>query len=61
MTSLELFYRFGVALVIGILIGMEREYAKPNDKKMFAGVRTFALLSLVGCSGALLVEITETS
>ncbi len=61
MTSLELFYRFGVALVIGILIGMEREYAKPNDEKMFAGVRTFALLALVGCTGALLVDITETS
>lgn len=60
MAPTELFYRFGVALVIGILIGMEREYAKPDGEKMFAGVRTFALLALVGCSGALLVDITDT-
>jgi uncharacterized membrane protein (DUF4010 family) len=58
MTQLELFYRFGIALVIGILIGMEREHAKPGDEKMFAGVRTFALLALAGCTAALLVEVT---
>ena len=58
MTQLELFYRFGVALFIGILIGMEREHAKPGGEKMFAGVRTFALLALAGCTGALLVAVT---
>ena len=61
MTQTELFYRFGVALIIGILIGMEREHAKPDDEKMFAGIRTFALLALAGCTGALLVDVTGTA
>jgi uncharacterized membrane protein (DUF4010 family) len=55
-----LFYRFGVALFIGILIGLQREYSydeesKPGEKT-FAGVRTFALLGLMGCSAALAAE-----
>jgi len=61
MAPIELFYRFGVALVVGSLIGMEREFAKPDGEKMFAGVRTFALLALVGCAGALLVDVTGTA
>ena len=61
MTQTELFYRFGVALIIGILIGMEREHDKPDGEKMFAGVRTFALLALAGCTGALLVDVTGTA
>ncbi len=61
MTQTELFYRFGVALIIGILIGMEREHAKPDGERMFAGIRTFALLALAGCTGALLVDVTGTA
>jgi uncharacterized membrane protein (DUF4010 family) len=57
----ELFYRFGAALVIGILIGMERERAAElRDMKLFAGVRTIALLALAGCTGALLSDITAS-
>jgi uncharacterized membrane protein (DUF4010 family) len=55
----ELFYRFATALVIGILIGMERERAAElRDLKLFAGVRTIALLALAGCAGGLLSDIT---
>lgn len=59
----SLFYRFGVSLFIGVLIGLQREYASEvHDaseirSETFAGVRTFALMSLVGCTAALLTEL----
>lgn len=57
----ELFYRFGIALLIGFLVGLQREYdydtsEKPDDKQ-FAGVRTFSLIGLTGCSAAFLSEL----
>lgn len=48
-----LFARFGLALVLGFLIGLERERDKPV---IFAGMRTFALISLLG---ALLSFVSE--
>lgn len=52
-----LFYRFGAALAIGLLIGLEREHAASREQeKIFAGVRTFPLLSLAGCAAMLLSE-----
>lgn len=61
MPQHTLFYRFGVALFIGLLIGLQREYSydetgKP-DEKTFAGVRTFALMGLAGCSAAFLADL----
>lgn len=53
----DLFYRFAIALVIGVLIGLERENAaKDQGTKIFAGIRTFALIALAGCTGALLSD-----
>jgi uncharacterized membrane protein (DUF4010 family) len=53
----ELFVRFGVALSIGILIGLQREYAYDEpDHKLFAGVRTFALMGLLGCTAAMISQ-----
>jgi uncharacterized membrane protein (DUF4010 family) len=58
MEQLDLFYRFGAALVIGILVGLQREYSHGDpSKELFAGVRTFALMSLVGCTAGLVAEI----
>lgn len=37
-----------IALFIGILIGLEREHSKPKDEKIFAGIRTFPLISTFG-------------
>ncbi len=52
-----LFYRYGAALAIGLLIGLEREHAASREhEKVFAGVRTFPLLSLAGCIGMMLSE-----
>ena len=46
----SLFLRFGVAVLIGILVGMQREYSFGEpEKEHAAGVRTFALMGLIGC------------
>ncbi len=56
-----LFYRFGAALAIGLLIGLEREHAASREQeKIFAGVRTFPLLSLAGCTAMLLSEVLSS-
>lgn len=60
----ELLYRFAIALVIGFLIGLQREYAGRREGEMqtlFGGVRTFSLLGLLGCASAFLGSITQSS
>jgi len=57
MEPATLFYRFGLALVIGGLVGLQREHAGGGKAELFAGVRTFALIALIGAAGALLGEI----
>ena len=60
MGHTNLFYRFGVALAIGLLVGLQREYASQDpDQEMFAGVRTFSLIGLAGCTAALVAEELE--
>lgn len=59
MQHTELMLRFGIALLIGVLIGLEREHARLREEvKSFAGARTFPLISLLGCSAALLTDLT---
>ncbi len=62
MINQDLFLRFGAALLIGVLIGMQREYAYSNRsaRGLFAGARTFALMSLFGASAALLADLLHT-
>lgn len=61
----SLFFRFGVALFIGLLVGLQREYSYDldgdADSKSIAGVRTFALLALLGCAAAFLAELFSDS
>ncbi|MBC7220937.1 MgtC/SapB family protein [Candidatus Bipolaricaulota bacterium] len=57
MDPATLFYRFGLALVIGGLVGLQREHAEGGKGELFAGVRTFALFSLSGAAGALLADV----
>jgi uncharacterized membrane protein (DUF4010 family) len=57
--KIDLFYRFGTALLIGLLVGLQREYAhfqQAQEEKIFGGARTFALLGLLGCTAAFLAE-----
>lgn len=62
MINQDIFLRFGAALLIGVLIGMQREYAYSSSKEggLFAGARTFALMSLFGALAALLADLFFT-
>ncbi len=56
-TELDLFSRFGIALFIGFLIGLEREYAaRDKDGILMAGVRTHALLGLCGALAGMIAQ-----
>ena len=59
MINQDLFLRFGAALLIGVMIGLQREFAHGSSSGtgLFAGARTFALMSLVGTTAAFLAEI----
>jgi uncharacterized membrane protein (DUF4010 family) len=57
LSDADLFYRFGLALAIGFLVGLQREFSfKGTEAPSFAGVRTFSLLSLSGCAAAFVAE-----
>ena len=45
--DLQTAWQFGAALGLGMLIGMERERTR-GEQKIFAGVRTFSLVALFG-------------
>ncbi len=52
---LEPWWRFGVALLIGALIGLEREFIQQHRQTPdFAGIRTFSLITLLGAVTAYL-------
>lgn len=58
MELTSLFMKFGAALAIGVLVGLQREHAYGNrEREIFAGTRTFAILSLYGCAAALLADV----
>jgi uncharacterized membrane protein (DUF4010 family) len=62
MDTTTLFYRFGVALAIGLLVGLQREYAKGgSDREIFAGERTLALMGLVGCTAAMVADVLDSA
>ena len=50
MDRIELFQRLGLALAIGLLIGLERGWRERDEKdgSRTAGIRTFALIGLLG-------------
>ncbi len=49
MMDLNTAWQFGAALGLGMLIGLERERTR-GEEKIFAGVRTFALVALLGAT-----------
>jgi len=49
MIELNTAWQFGVALGLGMLIGLERERTR-GEERTFAGVRTFSLLALLGAT-----------
>jgi uncharacterized membrane protein (DUF4010 family) len=58
MEFTHLFIRFGSAMGIGFLIGLQREYAfRDSKRELVAGERTFALMGLVGALAAFSAEV----
>ena len=57
MSDLDLYLRLAVALAIGIGVGIERGWKRRDapDGEREAGIRTFALIALVGAGAALTV------
>lgn len=55
-TEYESLQAFATSIGVGLLIGLERE--RQSDLK--AGLRTFALVGLLGCLSALLAQITDS-
>jgi uncharacterized membrane protein (DUF4010 family) len=56
-----LFGRFGAALAVGLLVGLQREYAKQDEAAdLFAGVRTFALIGLSGALAAYAAGVLDS-
>lgn len=61
MVNSILFLKFGAAVFIGILAGLQREFAlEEQHREVIAGVRTFAILALIGCSSALLGDLAHS-
>ncbi|MDZ7754348.1 MAG: MgtC/SapB family protein [Gammaproteobacteria bacterium] len=55
--AVELFTRFGLALAIGLLVGLERGWHKRGREfGAVAGTRTFALTALLGALSGLLAQ-----
>ncbi|MBU0470798.1 MAG: DUF4010 domain-containing protein [Nanoarchaeota archaeon] len=58
MAELQLFVNFLIALALGGLIGLEREYARYRKRGHdYAGIRTFPLIALFGALSAYLGDI----
>ena len=57
MVEIVLLQRFFIALALGLLIGLEREYARYKERgHEYAGIRTFPLITLFGALAAFLGE-----
>ncbi|MBI2152064.1 MgtC/SapB family protein [Candidatus Woesearchaeota archaeon] len=55
MIQLAIFKNLLLAIALGVLIGLEREYAKYHQRgHAFAGIRTFPLIALMGALAAML-------
>jgi ABC-type proline/glycine betaine transport system permease subunit len=53
--SLELWQKSTLAALIGLMVGLEREHSQQEKETAhFAGIRTFPLSALLGCTAALL-------
>jgi uncharacterized membrane protein (DUF4010 family) len=56
-TSSDVYETFGkvaTAILLGLLVGLEREWSKATDKALFAGIRTFPFIALLGCISAMI-------
>lgn len=62
MEQTDLFLRFGVAIGVGFVIGLQREFAKGQaEREIVAGERTFALMGLTGSLAAMAADVLGSS
>ena len=63
MTDLELFHRFGVAIAIGALVGVERHWRERDEPEgqRTAGLRTFSLIGMLGGGAGLLEQALKAT
>lgn len=62
LINLEPWWRFGAAILLGALIGIEREFVQQReDSSSFAGIRTFAFISLFGALAAFASQLQGIS
>ncbi len=59
LTVVPLMFKIGIAILIGLFIGVERERKKKSGEKSFAGIRTFPLISILGFLAALIGTIVD--
>lgn len=61
MDFLDVMSSLGVALGLGLLVGLQREYAKRrNHEDLLGGARTFGLIAVVGALAAIFSDLTGT-
>ena len=53
---LQIAYNGGMVLLIGLLIGLERQHSQKADEPLFAGFRTFPVIALTGFLAALMAR-----
>ena len=54
MEPYEPLLAIATAIAVGLLVGMEREQTHPDDPSLFAGVRTYPIIALIGAVATLL-------
>ena len=58
MDDQELFFKYGLSLLLGVLVGIQREHAlKTQEGELPAGIRTFGLMGVMGCGAAMLSSL----
>ena len=53
----DTFLKFGISLAIGVLVGLQRQYAfDEKEHEIAAGIRTFGLMGLIGCAATMVAQ-----
>lgn len=53
----DFFQKLALAVLIGILIGIEREHRRPEGEELIAGVRTFTIACIAGMISSYIAQI----
>ncbi|MCE8425179.1 MAG: MgtC/SapB family protein [Candidatus Methanoperedens sp.] len=56
--NINFFQKLALALLIGSLIGIEREHRRPEGEELIAGVRSFTIACITGMISSYLAQIT---